>query len=297
VAAAVLFLVPLVPLPGRLYSAYWYIPLIGVAMVLSSLADSRYGWVAAVFLAAWLPWNYLNLRDYRRQTLAADAECRDYVAQLESSNASLQGISTFLYDGLPISFPPWGAAGALRYLLSSLDIKLYSMADPAAKSMLQHPAVATLVWVEPNRRLWIAAHHPATPDTTYIMMNEVTPVWQLTDGWFGSDGGFRWMAPHATARLYRTPQANQFEVVLSFDAQSLAARGPADFSARLNGEPLGTTRLTEVGIRTLRWPLPRGSAGTVNVELQADPPFHPSNGDPRTLGAAILSFGFLPSGR
>jgi hypothetical protein len=295
VAVTVLFLVPLVFLPGRLYSAYWYVPLIGVCMALSSLADARYGWVVAVFLVAWLPWNYLDLRDYRRQKLAEDAECHDYVAQLQASAASLQGIPAFLYHGLPPSFPPWGAAGALRYLLSGLDIKMYSMEDPAAKSLLQSPAVATLVWVEPSRKLWITAHHPNTPDTTYITMNELTPVWQLTDGWFGLEGGFRWTAPHATARLYRAPQVTQFEMVLSVAAQQLAALGHTDFSARLNGVPLATTRLTEPGIRTLRWPLPPGPAGTVTVEFQTDPPFHPPNGDPRTLGFAVVSFGFLPS--
>ena len=70
VAATVLFLVPLVFLPGRLFSAYWYVPLIGVAMALSSLADARYGFLAAVFLAAWLPWNYVDLRDYRSEKVA-----------------------------------------------------------------------------------------------------------------------------------------------------------------------------------------------------------------------------------
>jgi len=296
VAATTLFLVPLVFLPGRLFSAYWYVPLIGVAMALSSLADARYGLVAAVFLAAWLPWNYLNLRDYRHKTLAEDDECRDYVAQLQAAAGSLQGIPAFLYQGLPPSFPPWGAAGALRYLLN-LDIKLYAMQDPAAKSRLERPAVATLVWVERSRKLWITAHHPNTPDTTYIVMNELTPVWQLTDGWFGLEQGYRWTAPHAAARLYRAPPATQFEVVMSIDSQLLAAHGYTDFSARLNGAPLASARLKEVGIRTLRWPLPPGAPGTVEVEFQSDPAFHAPNGDPRTLGAAIVSFGFVPSGR
>jgi hypothetical protein len=266
-------------------------------MAFSSLADGRYGLPAAVFLAAWLPWNCLDLRDYSRQKLAEDAERRDYVAQLQASAASLQGIPEFLYDGLPLSLPPWGVGGALRYLLSSPDVKMYASEDPAAKSLLQSPAVATLVWVERRRKLWITAHHPDTLDSTYIMMNEWTPVWQLTDGWYRLEEGMRWTAPHATARLYRAPRATQFEVVLSVDAQLLAALGHTEFSARLNGVPLGTARLTEPGIRTLRWPLPAGPAGTVQAEFESDPPLHAANGDSRTLGAAVLSFGFVPSGR
>ena len=296
VAATVLCLIPLVLLPGRLFSAYWYVPLIGVAMALSSLADARYGLVAAVFLAAWLPWNYLDLRDYRRQKLAEDAETRDYVTQLRASAAQFQGIPLFLYHGLPSSFPPWGAAGVLRYLLPDTNLKIYAMEDPDVKALLQSPAIATLVWTPQRRKLWIATRNPHTPDTTYITMNELTPVWQLTDGWLGLEEGFRWAAPHATARLYRAERATQFEVVLNIGPQLLSTLGHTDFSARLNGVPLGTARLTELGIRAVRWPLPPGPPGTVEVEFQADPPFH-TGSDSRTLGAAVVSFGFLPSGR
>lgn len=293
VAATVLLLVPLVFLPGRLYSAYWYVPLIGVALVLSSLADMRYGVWTAAFLSVWLVWNYADLRNYRTQTLNADAECRAYVAQLQRAAPSLQGISVFLYHGLPPSLPPWGASGALRYLLQT-EIKTYGMEDPAAQGLLRGPAVATLAWVEKTRKLWITAHRPGAQDAAYLVMNELTPVWQLQDGWYGLEEGFRWTAPHATARLYRPPDAAQFEVVISVDEALLAARGYTDFSVRLNGVPLGTARLTEVGIRTLRWPLPDGAAGSVEAGFQSDPPFHAANGDPRALGAAILSFGFVP---
>jgi hypothetical protein len=297
VALTVLFFVPLIFLPGRLFSAYWYVPLIGVAIALSSFADARFGVVTAVFLAAWLPWNYVNLRDYRSQKLAEDAESREYVAQLRTSAPLLQDIPTYLYHGMPPAFPPWGAAGALRYLLPGVNVKMYSLDDPAANLLIESPAVATLVWVEAKRKLWIAVHYPQTPDTTYIMMNELTPAWQLTDGWFGIEDGFRWAGPRATARLYRAARATQFEVVLNVDQPLLAALGHSDFSARLNGVPLGTARLAQPGIQTVRWPLPPGPPGTIEAEFHADPPYHAPGNDPRTLGAAILSFGFLPSGR
>lgn len=296
VAATVLFLVPLVFLPGRLYSAYWYVPLVGVTMALSSFADTRYGWLAAIVLAAWLPWSYLDLRDYRRQKLAEDADSRDYVTQLRAAAASLQGIPVFLYHGLPPTFPSWGVTGALTYLLPYNNPKLYSMEDAPAKSASQSPELATLVWVQRARKLSIAVHDSHTPDSTYIMMNEVAPVWQLTDGWSGVEEGFRWAAPHATARLYRAPRATQFEVVLNIGPRLLAVQGFTDFTARLNGVALGTAHFAELGIQGARWPLPPGPAGTVEVEFDASPPFHAGN-DPRTLGAAVVSFGFLPSGR
>ena len=298
VAATVLFLVPLVFLPGRLFSAYWYVPLIGVAMALSSLADARYGFLAAVFLAAWLPWNYVDLRDYRREKLAEDADSRDYVAQLRATAPSFQGIPIFLYHGLPPAFPAWGTAGALRYLLPEVNVKVYPMEGRTAAQLIrQSPAIATLVWVQQSHKLGIAAHYPDSPDATYIMMNEVTPIWQLTNGWFGLEEGFRWAAPQATARLYRAPRATQFEVVLDTSPQLLATLGHTDFTVRLNGVPLGTARLTESGMRTLRWPLPPGPPGTVAAEFQTDPPFHERGSGTRTLGMPVVSFGFLPSGR
>jgi hypothetical protein len=298
VAATVLFLVPLVFLPGRLFSAYWYVPLIGVAMALSSLADARYGFLAAVFLAAWLPWNYVDLRDYRREKLAEDADSRDYVAQLRATAPSFQGIPIFLYHGLPPAFPAWGTAGALRYLLPEVNVKVYPMEGRTAAQLIrQSPAIATLVWVQQSHKLGIAAHYPDSPDATYIMMNEVTPIWQLTNGWFGLEEGFRWAAPQATARLYRAPRATQFEVVLDTSPQLLATLGHTDFTVRLNGVPLGTARLTESGMRTLRWPLPPGPPGTVEAEFQTDPPFHERGSGTRTLGMPVVSFGFLPSGR
>jgi hypothetical protein len=295
-AATVLFLLPLLFLPGRLYSAYWYVPLIGAAMVLASMANGRYAFLAVVFLAAWLPWNYLELRAYADRKLAEDAENRDYVAQLQTASTALRQIPTFLYRGLPPTLAPWGVGGALRYLLPDMNVRVYPLEDTAAKTVLLMPAVATLTWVERNRNLWVAARSPGTEDATYISMNEVTPVWQLGDGWFDLEDGFRWTAPRATASLYRAPRATQFEAVLNIGPRLLQAAGHSDFRVRLNGTPIGSVRLAEPGIRIVRWPLQPGPPGTVEVEFQSAPAYR-SESDPRTLGAAIMSFGFLPSGR
>jgi hypothetical protein len=175
-------------------------------------------------------------------------------------------------------------------------VQIMRMEAPGANALLQSPALATLTWVERNQHLWIATRTPDTSDTTYITMNEVTPVWQLMDGWYGFEAGYRWAAPRATARLYRAQRATQFEVVANVGPQILPF-GHTDLSVRLDGVLLGTARLTELGSRIVRWPLPPGPTGTVEVEFQAEPAFHASSGDPRVLGEAIMSFGFLPSGR
>jgi hypothetical protein len=290
VAAVALFFVPLAVLPGRQSSAYWYVPLIGAAMALGSLAQARFGWIVAVLLAAWLPWNYSALRDYRDRKLADDAVVREYVGQLQTAAPALESIPLFLYRGLPASLPPWGVGGALRFLLPNENVNVYPLAGAPSQALLSNPAAAVLTWDAPSRKLWIAQ------EATYITMDKLTPVWQLTEGWYALEGGFRWTAPCATARLYRAPQANEFEAVLNVGPQALRTNGHAESSVRLNGAPLGSLHLTETGIQTLRWPLPPGPPGNVEIEFSTNPPYH-SSGDPRILGTAIVSFGFLPAGR
>ena len=293
-ATAALFFVPLLFLPGRLYGAYCYLPLIGVATVFAALAATRYGLLAAVFLAAWLPWNCAALRHYRIDKLARDDETRAYVAQLQKAAPSLAAIPVFIYRGLPPGLPQWGADSALHYVLGDHGERLYSFDAPGAGELLQCPAVATLTWDERCRKLRILARTPETPDATYLMMNQRTPPWQLVRGWYGLENGYRWTAPEANARLYRTPRATQFELVLNVGQQSLAER--RDCHVSLNGVPLANAQLTESGIRILRWPLPPGSPGTVDAEFRVQPIEVPGR-DRRPLGLAVMSFGFLPSGR
>jgi len=285
VATAVLFLAPLLFLPGRLFSAYWYVPLIGIAIAFSSVAEARYAWPAVTFLGAWLPYNYFALQDYGRGKLAADATTREYVEQLRASIPVVENDSVFLYHGLPPSFAPWGIGGALNYFFPASAAKVYAMDDPGVRALSTAAPIVTLVWEPRYRQLWISAHERGTLDSTYIFMSETTPVWQLTGGWYAMENGFRWTAPRATARLYRAARATQFEVVLN--------RMPEHFQVLLNGEMLPAA---SPGAPTQRWPLAPGPAGPVEVEFQSDPPLAAA-GDPRVLGAAIASFGFLPSGR
>jgi len=201
----------------------------------------------------------------------------------------LKQIPTFLYHSLPPALTPWGLGGVLRYLLPDQNVNVFALEDPEVTGRLASSNVATLTWVERSRKLWVAARTPTTEDAAYILMNEVTPVWQLQNGWYGLEDGFRWTAPATAARLYRPKRARQFEVVL------MGTGPPRDMSVHLNGAYLGSVSTAEPGVRTVRWQLPPGPPGPVKVEFQA-PAYRPK-GDSRTLGTAIISFGFLPSDR
>src|SRR5205807_1171777 len=53
-------LIPMLLLPGRLFSVYLYVPLIGLAIAMAALTTGRMAMAIAVFFAIWLPWNYVN---------------------------------------------------------------------------------------------------------------------------------------------------------------------------------------------------------------------------------------------
>ena len=291
IAATVLFFVPLLLLPLRLFSAYWYAPLIGVAVAVGALADGRLRLPVTVAVAGCLLWSCVQLPAYAKEKLAQDAATRSYVAQLQGSATRLRGTPVFLYFRLPDTLHPWGLQGMLNYLWPGTNARAYSLQDPAADAFLQSPTVATLSWDPLGRHLWISRHTPNTLDASYVTADLQSPFWQLTHGWYLPDEDFRWIAPHATARLYRPAQATRFEVTCVAAARLIQTQGHAELRALMNGGELGIAQLTERGVRTLSWPLPDHVAGPVDIDFDVQPAFH-APGDPRVLGIGIERFGF-----
>jgi len=60
-AAMALFFFPLLFLPGRLFSAYCYVPFIGLAIALSGFAETAGHLPLAVFFLAFLPLDAYSL--------------------------------------------------------------------------------------------------------------------------------------------------------------------------------------------------------------------------------------------
>jgi hypothetical protein len=116
-------------------------------------------------------------------------------------------------------------------------------------------------------------------------------VWQLGEGWSNPEGGFRWIAPQATARLDRPEGAARFELRVLVNTAVLQSTGLVTVRVSLNSADLAPQRITELGWHVLEWDLPAAPAGATSVTIQTDPPFH-APGDPRTLGIAVGSFGF-----
>ena len=254
---------------------------------------SRRALVAGFFLL-WIPWNYYFLRLNRRSTLAVDDENRAYVAGLAAVAREWPGLRNFVYDGRPFALHPWGIRGALRLVYHRDDIALAGMEDEEARQLLRQDALAVLTWDPVGRRIIAAAHEPGTPDASYITMDRGTPIWQLTDGWYQLEGAFRWTRPLATARLRRPEGARHFEVRVNIGPDFIREAGRTELRAVIGGRPAGSRVFTQAGWQTVRWDLPPGPAGPVEVRFEVQPPYHPSNGDPRTLGIPVGAFGFAP---
>jgi hypothetical protein len=139
-----LFFVPLLFLPGRLFAAYCYLPLAGLAFMAATVATRpNLAPVVALLCIAWIPWNIAQLRTNRRATLAADAEARAYISALDTFAQGSKATHVFLYDGLPTNFNWWGVEGALRFLYGYPGPELHSIADV-------HPPIAPNTSTDPN---------------------------------------------------------------------------------------------------------------------------------------------------
>jgi hypothetical protein len=292
VAALALFFIPLLPLSGRLFGAYCYVPLIGAAIALSGMADRGYRVAVAIFLVAWIPYNFMHLRLNRRQALSVAEENRRYVTAVEEFARRSPEMRQFIYDGRPFALQPWGIQGALRYVYGTQEVQVAGVEDQEAQAALRSGApVAILAWDPGTRDLAITAREAGAAEAPYIAMDRHTPLWQLGDGWHQLEGGYRWTKPAATARLHRPEGARQFVLTVNVPPEMVREAGGAEVRVALDGEWLPARRFAEHGWQTASWELPRRSAGNVAVRLESRP-FRPSNQDPRVLGAAVVGFGF-----
>ena len=100
---------------------------------------------------------------------------------------------------------------------------IYSVADRDYARAFEAERFGLLVWDARHRRLQSVRRVPGTNDASYIDFDALVPIAQLAAGWFPPEGTFRWIQPHAAARLYRPPQARRFE--LTVNAEAPAHRG------------------------------------------------------------------------
>ncbi len=291
--AACLFLLPMLTLPDRMFSVYLYVPLIGVSLALATAADRKPVIVCLLFLAIWIPGTYAAMRDYRKSALTLAEENRGYVQTIREFLKTNPGVIAFIQDGHPPAMNIWGAGGAIQCLENRTDVQIALIDSPEAQAILKSPSLAILSWDGIFRKLHINRRDPSVPFASYVRINRDLPLWQFGEGWFPRENLLRWSKPSATATLTRPAGAGEFEINVNAPALQMDAIHQFEIELLMDGESVGTKVVNSTGWQKITFPLKPQPAGTVRVEFRISPGFHPE-GDPRTVGAAFGSFGFIP---
>ncbi len=284
-------LAPLLLLPGRLYSAYLYLPAAMLALALAAASVRVPAPALAALFLLWLPFNYLRLRELRRAALTVADENRAYTQALLKSVEPLAATRLFVYDGAPSAMNRWGVEGILRYAYRE-QVGLYALDEPLAPEKIRSADAALLVWDAPSRVLSVVPKRAGEPLASFIRMTPETPVWQLREGWHGRSGYFRWIRPSASATLYRPEEARQFEVVVNAGPDYLRIVGRVSLEVTLDGRVIGRREFHQPGWHAVRWDLAPAPPGEVLVGFRASPPCCPGDPDPKALGIPIGAFGF-----
>lgn len=286
VLSFVVLLAPLLLLPGRLFGAYLYIPLIGLALAISAV--TRPIWLAAFFVL-WIPWNYRQMRIDRNTELAAADERRAWFAPIADFVRSNPAPTTFVYAGAPDSMAPYGISGALSVLHPPDTTMTIVPSDaPESRVALSRRDVVLLTWQD--RKMIVT---PRAADVVYVRLKQPAPLWQLGDGWIDYDRNFRWIGPHATARLSVLPDAKNFELIVYVPGIYIERLHEGRIEVSLNQQHVGTAWMREAVPSTYRFPVPANLTNPVEVEFSVDPPLKDPNGSATLYGAPIAAFGFV----
>jgi hypothetical protein len=277
-----LFLAPLLFLPGRMFSAYCYLPFTGLAIAFAGLCEAGSPMVVAVFFLLW-----------RRATLAQDDSAREWVTALAKYAGTGPQVGALIYSGGPQGFARWGVEGAIKYLFRGSDPEIHAVDEPGAKQAFQRGNVALLTWEDTAQKLDIVSHAPQSRDASYVEIGGATPVWQLDEGWYARERDYRWIAPAASAHLWRPEGARQFALRVNIGPELLEKVGPVTVAVTLGGVALEPRRFTAKGWQEDRWALAPQPAGEVTVAFRVSPGYR-SPGESRQLGVAVGGFGFVP---
>ncbi|PYT33451.1 MAG: hypothetical protein DMG58_07365 [Acidobacteria bacterium] len=100
----------------------------------------------AALLILWLPWNMIQFHRARLETLRLEKANRAYVAELERFARSTPTQRSFVYDGRPEGFHPWGVAGAISCVYRAVGQQVLYIDDPSARQRVERGEAVWLHW-------------------------------------------------------------------------------------------------------------------------------------------------------
>lgn len=250
--------VPMLVLPSRQESVYWYIPMIGLTMVLAAIAVRTPRWAMVLFFVFWLPLNYAMLRPERRSLLAVADQHRWYMTGLLQYARRVPPLKAVVFAGTPEYMGSWGVEGGIRLAFgNSVDAVWYH--SPRAQEAMAEIPMAIVDYNPMTHALkgMLRTHRELQ---SYIRFSDVVPEPQFGEGWGGAGADpQRWISSQADVTLYRSAESKQFEIVVS---------GPAEVTVLEDGRSLGSRTLSGPGTQTLRWVLDNAAAGNKKITIQ-----------------------------
>jgi hypothetical protein len=154
-AVMALFLFPLLFLPGRVFSAYCYLPFCGLAIALTGIAEAHSPAAVAALVLLMLPLDYRELRRNSRETLGRDAAVRRWMGAVDRFAAANPQSRVFVFSGAPVGFQRWGVEGALKYVYDRSDLTILAEGDAGAPALKKAPGTVILLWDPVQQRLAI----------------------------------------------------------------------------------------------------------------------------------------------
>jgi len=104
---------PLLWLPGRMFSAYCYLPFAGLAIVMAGIAETARPAAIALFFLLWLPADIYWLNAQANQTLQQDRDAREWITTLGNFAKTRPAVTGFSLPGFPEAFHNWSAEGGV----------------------------------------------------------------------------------------------------------------------------------------------------------------------------------------
>ena len=251
--------IPMLALPGRQESVYWYIPLAGLAIAVSAIALRTPRWVTVLFFAIWLPLNYAVLRKERRTELAVADQTRWYVAGLLDYARRVPHVNTVVYQGFPWNLGSWGVEGAIHRTFGHGIDAVWNGSPRVAEAMAKVPMA--VVDYDPSTRTVKGMLRMRNELQSYIRFSDNIPETQFGDGWYNIDGTHRPIQRRAELTLHRPADATEFEMIAG-------TFFPARITVFEEGRPLGSEKLAGKDPQPFRWKLPPGAAGDRHIVIQ-----------------------------
>ena len=287
--AMLAWLLPLIALPGRQAAVYWYVPMIGLAIVIAAIAARTPKWAILLLFLIWIPANFALLREKRPEILAEGRRTRALLAVLREYSSRVPPLRAVVYKNMPDQVHAWGMEGAITQVFGNRVQSAWSETADAKQAMAKFP-MAVIQFHEPPLAIQglVRVHDGPQP---YVRFTDLFEESQFGAGWFDQGSLLRWTAPQAEATFHRTAGAKAFEIVAGMSPDSLKQYGPSQVTVLEDGQPLGTQVLSEAS-QTLRWSLGQAAPGDKHITIVSKPARRGEAQDPRVLGIAVRAIGY-----